>query len=99
MRILLAAFALAAAVAMPAIAQQKPTAAQAAQQERMKTCNADASHRKLKGAARQDYMSACLAGKADPNTMMKVCNEQASQDKLTSDARKTFMSSCLKKSG
>lgn len=66
MRILLAVLALAAAaVATPAVAQQKPTAAQAAQQERMKTCNADASHRKLKGAARQDYMSACLAGKAD----------------------------------
>jgi hypothetical protein len=65
----------------------------------MTTCNADASQRNLKGDARQTYMSGCLGGKMNQNTMMKVCNAQASQDKLTSDDRKTYMSSCLKKSG
>jgi hypothetical protein len=95
-------FCIAAAVlATPALAQQAkpPSPAQAAQQQRMTTCNADASQRNLKGDARQTYMSGCLGGKMNQNTMMKVCNAQASQDKLTSDDRKTYMSSCLKKSG
>ncbi len=64
----------------------------------MASCNADASQRDLKGEARQSYMSACLSGKLNQNTLMKVCNGQATQDKLTSDARKTYLSTCLKKS-
>jgi hypothetical protein len=91
----------AATLAVPALAQQAkpPSAAQAAQQQRMTTCNTDASDRNLKGSARQTYMTGCLGGKMNQNTLMKVCNAQASQDKLTSDDRKTYMSSCLKKSG
>ena len=92
---------LAAIVAMPALAQQTkpPSPAQAAQQQRMTTCNADASQRNLKGDARQTYMTGCLGGKMNQTTLMKVCNAQASQDKLTTDDRKTYMSACLKKSG
>jgi hypothetical protein len=74
-----------------------PSSAQLTQQERMKTCNADASARKFKGQARQDYMSACLSGKASQTNLMKVCNEQATQDKLSTDARKSYVSACLKK--
>lgn len=84
-------------VALPATAQPSP--AQQAQQERMKTCNASASGRSLKAAARQSFMTACLAGKSDQTTLMKVCNVQASQDKLTGDARRAYVNSCLKKSG
>ena len=87
--------------AIPVLAQQPkaPTPAQAAQQQRMTTCNADASQRSLKAAARQSFISACLTGKMNQTTLMKVCNAQASQDKLSSAARKTYVSSCLSKSG
>ncbi len=94
-------FCVAAAIACsPALAQtaKPPTPAQAAQQQRMASCNAEASDRSLKGDARQSYMSACLGGKMNQNTLMKVCNGQATQDKLASDARKTYLSTCLKKS-
>jgi hypothetical protein len=79
-------------------APKTPSPAQAAQQQKMTTCNADASQRNLKGSARQSFMSGCLSGKMNQTTLMKVCNAQASQDKLTSDDRKTYLSSCLKKS-
>jgi hypothetical protein len=85
--------------AAPATQQPKaPSPAQLAQQQRMATCNADASQRNLKGDARQSYMSGCLSGKMNQTTLMKVCNAQASQDKLTSDDRKAYLSTCLKKS-
>jgi|SRR5271163_496811 len=73
-----------------------PSAAQQAQQDRMKSCNVAASDRSLKGSQRQTFMSLCLGGKSDPNTMMKICNAQASQDKLAAAARSTYLSSCLK---
>jgi hypothetical protein len=90
----------AAIASSPTLAQttKPPTPAQAAQQQRMASCNSEASDRKLKGDARQSYMSACLSGKLNQNTLMKVCNGQATQDKLASDARKTYLSTCLKKS-
>jgi hypothetical protein len=84
----------------PALAEQDkaPTPAQAAQQQRMTTCNADASQKSLKGDARQNYMSACLSGKMNQTTLMKVCNAEATQEKMTSDDRKAYLSACLKKS-
>jgi psiF repeat len=90
----------AAMASSPTLAQtaKPPTPAQAAQQQRMASCNTEASDRNLKGDARQSYMSACLSGKLNQNTLMKVCNGQATQDKLASDARKTYLSTCLKKS-
>ena len=45
------------AVAVPA-----PASAQVNQREKMKTCNADASTKGLKGDARKSYMSTCLKG-------------------------------------
>jgi hypothetical protein len=97
-----AALCLAASVAATAALAQEPkapTPAQAAQQQRMSTCNAEATQRNLKGDARQSYMSGCLAGNMSQTTRMKVCNAQASQDKLTSTDRKAYLSTCLKKSG
>ena len=94
-----AAFAVLPAFAQNAAPAKPPSSAQAAQQELMKTCNADASRRGFKGQARQDYMSACLSGKANQNTLMKACNAQATQDKLTADTRKNYVNGCLKKSG
>ena len=49
-----------------AIAQEKQTA----QQERMKTCNAQAGKRDLKGDERKAFMSKCLKGN-DGDTVTK----------------------------
>lgn len=72
-----------------------------AQQEKMKTCNADASAKTLKGDDRKAFMSTCLkaapAPAATQQEKMKTCNADASTQALKGDARKTFMSSCLKK--
>ena len=43
--------------------QQQPSAAQAAQQDRMRGCNAEAGTRSLAGDARRAFMSDCLAGR------------------------------------
>jgi hypothetical protein len=92
--------ALAMVAVAPALAEQDkaPTPAQAAQQQRMTTCNSDASQKSLKGDARQNYMSACLSGKMSQTTLMKVCNAEATQEKMTSDDRKAYLATCLKKS-
>lgn len=72
-----------------------------AQQNKMTTCNADASAKLLKGDERKAFMSTCL--KATPpaaatqQEKMKTCNATASTQALKGDARKTFMSDCLKK--
>ncbi|MCE0916438.1 MULTISPECIES: PsiF family protein [unclassified Pseudomonas] len=70
-----------------------------AQQEKMKTCNADATTKALKGDERKAFMSTCLK-KDVPQTQqekMKTCNADASTKALKGDERKTFMSDCLKK--
>ncbi|KNH47277.1 MULTISPECIES: PsiF family protein [Pseudomonas] len=77
-----------------------------AQQNKMTTCNADATAKSLKGDERKAFMSTCLkaapaADAAKPMTpqqeKMKTCNATAATQALTGDARKTFMSDCLKK--
>lgn len=74
-------------------------AANTAQQEKMKTCNADATAHALKGDERKAFMSTCLK-KQVPQTQqekMKTCNADATGQSLKGDARKAFMSDCLKK--
>ena len=77
-----------------------------AQQNKMTTCNADATAKSLKGDERKAFMSTCLkaapaADAAKPMTpqqeKMKTCNATAATQALAGDARKTFMSDCLKK--
>ncbi|MFO1400447.1 MAG: PsiF family protein [Steroidobacteraceae bacterium] len=83
----------------PAAATVKPLTAQ---QERMKSCNADAGAQHLAGAARQGYMKACLGGKtaapaaSTPQERMKACNAEAGGKGLKGTDRRTFMSACLK---
>ena len=70
-----------------------------AQQEKMTSCNADASAKALKGDERKAFMSNCLK-KSVPATQqekMKTCNADASTKALKGDERKAFMSDCLKK--
>ncbi|KPW58904.1 Phosphate starvation-inducible protein PsiF [Pseudomonas caricapapayae] len=72
-----------------------------AQQNKMTTCNADASARSLKGDERKAFMSACLKASPPPaatqQDKMKTCNATAGSQALKGDARKAFMSDCLKK--
>ena len=73
------------------------TAAQQAQQDKMKTCNADATTKALKGDERKAFMSTCLkAAKPTQQDKMKTCNADATTKALKGDERKTFMSTCLK---
>ncbi len=79
--------------------------AQTPQQDRMKSCNAQAGTQKLAGDARKSFMSDCLSGKPaaatpmaapqTPQERMKSCNTQASAQKIMGDERKKFMSTCL----
>ncbi|MEK1938856.1 MAG: PsiF family protein [Pseudomonas sp.] len=69
-------------------------------QERMKTCNADATTKALKGDERKAFMSTCLKADskaATPQERMKTCNADATAKALKGDERKAFMSDCLKK--
>jgi hypothetical protein len=72
-----------------------------AQQNKMTTCNADATAKSLKGDERKTFMSTCLkaapAPAASQQDKMKSCNATASTQSLKGDARKAFMSDCLKK--
>jgi hypothetical protein len=77
-----------------------------AQQNKMTTCNAEATAKSLKGDERKAFMSTCLkaapaADAAKPMTpqqeKMKTCNADATTKGLKGDARKAFMSECLKK--
>ena len=77
--------------------------AETAQQNRMKTCNADAAKKSLSGDARKDFMKSCLSGASDAKPAagaatpqqqrMKDCNAEAKD--MKGDARKDFMKSCL----
>jgi hypothetical protein len=88
------AAALALCLAVPALAAEN------AQQNRMKECNAKAEG--MKGDERKAFMSKCLKGEeaaaAKPvnaqQQKMKDCNEKAEGKK--GDERKKFMSECLK---
>lgn len=109
-RTLASSLALALMLAGPALAQDKqqaPSKKQAAQQQRMKSCNAQASKKDLKGDERQAFMSECLKaesakakGKGKQLTAqqqkMRTCNAEAGKKKLKGDERKAFMSDCLK---
>ena len=79
-----------------------------AQQNKMKTCNAEATAKGLgegKGDERKAFMKECLSAKPEKATKagagatqqnkMKTCNKEAGVKKLKGDERKTFMSACL----
>ena len=89
-----------------AFAQAAGTAAakpENSQQDKMKTCNADAKAKALKGDERKSFMKSCLsdqpAAAAKPansqQEKMKSCNAEATTKGLKGADRKTFMSTCL----
>jgi hypothetical protein len=73
------------------------------QQEKMKTCNAQAKTQSLSGDARKTFMKTCLSNQpaAEPKLnsqqeKMKQCNADAKAKGLSGAERKSFMSTCLK---
>ena len=52
------------AAAAADVAKKAPSAAQLAQQEKMKSCNKEAKAKALKGDERKAFMKSCLSGKA-----------------------------------
>lgn len=88
-----------------------PLLADTAQQNKMKSCNAEAAAKKLAGDERKKFMSECLSAKPEAKApeakaeekkltpqqeKMKSCNTEAAAKKLAGDERKKFMSTCLK---
>jgi len=76
------------------------------QQQRMTTCNQQATSQTLKGDARKTYMSDCLKNSSTKpgeksltpqQQKMRECNEQATNQMLKGNDRSKFMSACLKK--
>lgn len=98
-------------IAAAAEAKKAPSAAQLAQQDKMKSCNKEATAKALKGDDRKAFMKTCLSGKtsAAPAAVapaekkmtqqdkMKACNKEAAAKALKGDERKKFMGECLKK--
>ena len=75
-----------------------------AQQEKMGSCNKDASAKDLKGDDRKKFMKECLsAGKKEAKLTqqekMKACKKDAGEKSLKGEDRKHFMSECLKGEG
>jgi uncharacterized protein (DUF305 family) len=83
------------------LAHAQDAQAPSAQQNLMKSCNADAKG--MKGDERKSYMKSCLSGDKPvpqaPNAQqgkMKTCNADAKTKALKGEERKQFMSACLK---
>jgi len=85
-----------------------PVFAQTAQQDKMKSCNADAAKKDLKGDERKAFMKNCLSAKKEEQgdkkgtltaqqQKMKDCNAEAKTKALKGDERKKFMKECLSK--
>ena len=73
------------------------------QQDKMKTCNAEAKSQSLSGDARKSFMKSCLSSQPEAASKlnsqqekMKQCNADAKTKGLSGAERKTFMSTCLK---
>jgi psiF repeat-containing protein len=92
-------------LAVPLFAADAPKEA-TPQQNKMKTCNADATKQALKGDARKAFMKDCLSAKKDgaepakevtsQQSKMKTCNADAKAKNLAGPDRQKFMSDCLK---
>ena len=87
----------AGAMAAPQAAAKKELTPQ---QQRMSTCNTQATGKK--GDDRKTFMSSCLKGdaaapaKQTQQQKMTSCNKDASAKSLKGEERKAFMSTCLK---
>ena len=75
-------------------------AAENAQQNKMKTCQAEAGAKKLEGQARQDYVNNCLKAKpakaSDSKSKMAECN--AKTKGLSKEEANKVRAECMKAS-
>ena len=92
-------------------AKKAPSPAQSAQQDKIKSCNKEASAKALKGDERKAFMKNCLSRKTviapalSPATAKKMthhdklksCNKEATAKALKGNERLKFMTKCLKK--
>ena len=88
--------------AMFALVAAQAVVAENSQQEKMTSCNADASSKGLKGDDRQAYMKSCLSKSPSKSAKgnsqqqkMTDCNADATGKGLKGDDRKAFMKTCL----
>ncbi len=93
MKLVITAVALCLAVSTPAFAKT--------QQEKMKTCSAEAKTKSLKGDDRRAFMSQCLTltavEKKERQAQLdksKACVSEAKDKALKGDAKKKFLSEC-----
>lgn len=68
--------------------KKEPSAAQKAQQEKMKACNEKATGKK--GDERKAFMKECLSGGTTPS----ACEGQATEKKLAGAAKASFVKKC-----
>jgi hypothetical protein len=80
-----------------------PDSEDARQQERLASCEADATAANITGDARKSVISTCLSRKAvgQANTSaaqekLKWCNAKAGEKDLVDSARRTFIENCVK---
>jgi hypothetical protein len=73
------------------------------QQDKMKSCNAEAKSQNLSGDARKSFLKSCLAAQPAPapalnsqQQKMKQCNADASSKGLKGADRKNYLKTCLK---
>ncbi|MCP5267542.1 MAG: phosphate starvation-inducible protein PsiF [Zoogloeaceae bacterium] len=73
--------------------KKAPTAAQKAQQDKMKACNAKATGKK--GDERKAFMKECLSGgTADATAADPACENKAAEKKLAGAAKNSFVKKC-----
>ena len=87
--IALVSFAIAAGSAFAADEKKAPSAAQKAQQEKMKSCNAQAKNKK--GDERKAFMKECLSGDTGGAS---ACETKAAEKKLAGAAKTSFVKKC-----
>ena len=96
----------AATGAAPDAAERPRSPAQQAQQDRMRSCNAEATARAVPAETRRAFMSECLAGRMPaaaaapaapptPQDRMRTCNAEAGTRNLAGEPRRVFMRDCL----
>ena len=75
-------------------AKKEPTAAQKAQQDKMKACNTKATDKK--GDERKAFMKECLSG---GNAAPSACEGKAAEKKLAGAAKSSFVKKCEAEAG
>jgi hypothetical protein len=76
------------------------------QQDKMTSCNADATSKHLSGDDRKTFMKSCLSNAPAPSAKtnsqqekMKSCNADATTKGLKGDDRQAYMKTCLSGTG